>query len=187
MNNFPLIPLENLLYRPDVAALANVRLTKHRFWMAKNHRPGAAKLDAARPLIGSGTVANRPQLGPYSRVIDRGAVGGLIDGRSREGRFLRAYERSLTEHVGGAPSIVQRALISRAARLALHLELMDERSLAGNHEFTVHDHNHYVSWSNALGRLLARLGLQPAAAPQPSFEQVLSDIARRRAQPDDAA
>src|SRR5690348_15280845 len=87
--------------------------------------------------------------GPYSRVIDRGAVGGLIDGRSREGRFLRQYEAMLTEHCGGAPSIVQRALISRAARLALHLELMDERSLAGGHVFTTHDHQHYVAWSNA--------------------------------------
>jgi len=125
--------------------------------------------------------AGRGGLGPYSRVIDRGAVGGLIDGRSREGRFLRRYEQMLVEHCGGDPSIVQRALISRAARLALHLELMDERSLAGNHEFTVHDHNHYVSWSNALARLLARLGLQPAIAPDPSLQDVLADIARRRA------
>src|SRR5271168_3686027 len=90
---------------------------------------------AARPPLAAGTGTNRPGInGPYSRAIDRGAVGGLIDGRSREGRFLRAYERMLVEHCGGNPSIVQRALISRAARLALHLELMDERSLAGNHE-----------------------------------------------------
>jgi hypothetical protein len=121
-------------------------------------------------------------MGPYSRVIDRGAIGGRIDGRSREGRFLRHYEDSLTEHCGGHPSVVERCLISRAARLALHLELMDERSLTGNHEFTVHDHNHYVAWSNALARLLARLGLQPAVAPDnPSLHDVLRDIAARRA------
>src|SRR4051812_4062315 len=111
--------------------------------------------------------------GPYSRVIDRGAVGGLIDGRSREGRYLRAYERQLVEHVGGNPSIVQRALIQRAARLALHLELMDERSLAGDHIFTTHDHLHYVSWSNALARLLTRLKLHPAAEPQTSLAGLL--------------
>ena len=56
--------------------------------------------------------------------------------------------------------------IQRAARLALHLELMDERSLAGDHVFTTHDHLHYVSWSNSLARMLARLGLD-ATAPAP--------------------
>jgi len=153
-----------------------------------NHRPPAANSFAARRLVAAKNSSNRLQVGPYSRLIDRGAVGGLIDGRSREGRFLRAYERQLTEHVGGKPSIVQRALISRASRLALHLELMDERSLAGDHVFTTHDHLHYVSWSNSLTRLLARLGLTPAAAPQPTFEQALIDIARRRAaQSEDAA
>lgn len=140
---------------------------------------------AARPSTAAGSDADRAAIGPYSRVIDRGAVGRLIDGRSREGRFLRAYERQLIQHVGGSPSIVQRALISRAARLALHLELIDERSLAGNHQFTTHDHLDYVSWSNALARLLARLGLQPAASPSPTLNDVLADIARRRS--DEAA
>jgi hypothetical protein len=119
---------------------------------------------ADRSRIGARSAPGRGGLGPYSRAIDRGAVGGLIDGRSREGRFLRAYETMLTDHVGGSPSIVQRCMIQRAARIACHLELMDERSLAGDHVFTTHDHLHYVSWSNALARLLDRLGLQPAAA-----------------------
>ena len=61
---------------------------------------------------------------------------------------------------------------------------MDERSLAGDHEFTVHDHNHYVSWSNALARLLARLGLEAATSPPPTFDQVMSNIAVRRTQPE---
>src|SRR5437764_9565956 len=84
-----------------------------------------------RPNNGARSTAGRGTLGPYSRAIDRGAVGSAIDGRSREGRFLRTYEAMLVEHVGGKPSVVERALISRSARLALHLELMDERALAG--------------------------------------------------------
>jgi hypothetical protein len=131
-----------------------------------DHRPNA-----------SAPGPGRGGFGPYSRLIDRGAVGGAIDGRSREGRFLRAYERALTDHVGGDPSIVQRALISRAARLALHLELMDERSLAGDHVFTVHDHNHYVAWSNALARLLGGLGLKSAAVRPPSLDEHLAALA----------
>jgi len=84
---------------------------------------------------------------------------------------LRAYEAMLTEHVGGKVSIVQRALIHRAARLSLHLEIMDERSLAGDHVFTTHDHLHYVSWSNALARLLSRLGIEGAAQKPPSLAE----------------
>jgi hypothetical protein len=118
---------------------------------------------AARARNGNGLAAGKGGLGPYSRAIDRGAVGGAIDGRSREGRFLRQYEKQLLDHVGNNPSVTQRCLIQRAARLALHLELMDERSLAGDHVFTTHDHLHYVSWSNALARHLARLGLEPQA------------------------
>jgi len=132
------------------------------------------------------SIVGRRVLGPHSRVIDRGAVGGLIDGRSREGRFLRRYETMLLEHCGTRPSIVQKALCSRAARLALHLELMDERTLAGDHEFTTHDHMHYVSWSNALARLLARLGLEPAAATNTKPPSV-ADYWRQKTAGDEAA
>jgi hypothetical protein len=127
-------------------------------------------------------AVGRGEMGPYSRVIDRGAIGKAIDGRSREGRFLRSYENALIEHCGGQPSIVQRCLINRASRLALHVELMDERVLAGNHVLTMHDNQHYLAWSNALGRTLARLGLQPASATQPnaSLQDVMHDIAARR-------
>jgi hypothetical protein len=66
---------------------------------------------------------------------------------------------------------------------------MDERSLAGDHVFTTHDHLHYVSWSNALARLLARLGLQPPAEdPTAVFDrhmESLRSMAARRAEPED--
>ena len=78
-------------------------------------------------------LTNRPRrkreiVGPYSRLIDRGALGA-INGSSREGRYLRDYEKRLLAHVGGTPSVTQRALITRASRLALHLELLDQRAL----------------------------------------------------------
>jgi hypothetical protein len=129
-----------------------------------------------RPPVATGSAADRPGLGPHSRVIDLGAIGDIVDGRSREGRFLRSYEAMLVEHVGGRPSIVQRAMISRASRIALHLELMDARSLRDGHVFGPHDHNYYVSWSNALARLLARLGLEPPAARQLSAAEAMAAI-----------
>jgi hypothetical protein len=116
-------------------------------------------------------------LGPYSRSLDRGAMGDFIDGRSWEARFLKRYEKMLVKHVGGKPSLVQRALITRCARVALHLELMDQRSLRDGHVFGVHDHNYYVSWSNSLARLLARLGVGPPEEPA----LTIADIAAERA------
>jgi hypothetical protein len=52
-----------------------------------------------RARLSRGLSRRRDAIGPYSKLIDRGALGGAIDGRSREGRFLRAYERQLVEHL----------------------------------------------------------------------------------------
>jgi hypothetical protein len=171
-----------------LTVLANVRQTSWRFgdekpgqWSCKITQPSSLENHRLTKGWNKGRLGIT---GPHSRAIDRGALG-RIDGRSRAGRFLRQYEKQLTEHVGGSPTITQRAIISRAARVALHLELMDEKSLIDGHEFGKYDHNYYVSWSNSLARLLSRLGLQPTDAPAPSLQDVLSGIAARRAQPED--
>jgi hypothetical protein len=110
-----------------------------------------------------GRRANHPRgggIGPYSKPIDRGALGAKLSGRSREGRFLRAFERQLLDHLGHEPNTIERALIARASRVALHLELMDERSFVDGHRFGIHDHNYYVAWSNSFARLLGQLGMK---------------------------
>jgi hypothetical protein len=121
--------------------------------------------------------AKHSRIGPYSRAIDRGAVGWSIDGRSREGRFLRAYEAMLIAHVGGSPSAVQRALIGRAAKLALHCELMDEKALTAG-GMGERDARQYVCWSNALARSLSALGIKSASAAPERLADVLAS--RRR-------
>ncbi len=141
----------------------------------QNHHPTTADASANRPPA-AGRVY---RTGPYSRALERGAVGSL-NGNTAEAKFIKAYAAMLTEHVGGNPSIVQRALITRASRLACHLELMDQRSLGGDHAFTTHDYRHYIAASTSLARMLTRLGLQSPPTPQPSFEQVLADIANKR-------
>ncbi len=104
------------------------------------------------------------RVGPYS---SNGAVA-LIDGRSREAQYMKRARADLIAHVGGTPSAVQRNLIERAVRLMLGLELLDERLTHGQ-AFTAHDHNHYIAWSNALTRTLARLGMKgEARAPTPA-------------------
>jgi hypothetical protein len=107
-------------------------------------------------------------------------VGWSIDGRSREGRFLRAYERMLAEHVGGKPSHVQRELIRRCAGLALHLELQDERSMLAG-EMGDGMSRRYLAWSNTLSRTLRLLGLEGTKqATQPTIREVLASRAAAR-------
>jgi hypothetical protein len=147
------------------------------------------RLSASKALADRAPTDSRPgnhRTGPYSRALERGAVGGL-NGNSREAKFIKAYEAMLTGHCGGHPSPVQRQLIIRAARLACHLELWDERTIPAGGAVTATGHNHYIQWSNSLVRTIARLGIDPTAGSQPSLSDVLADIARRRAQPEDAA
>jgi len=125
-------------------------------------------------VVGPRSRPRGGQIGPYSKLIDRGAVGAAIDGRSREGRYLRAYEAMLVEHVGGRPSIIERAMIARAARVALHLELLDEKSLAESRPLTGHDMAWYAAWSNCLTRILGRLGLKTPDKPAPSLSDLLA-------------
>ena len=140
-----------------------------------NGHPGNTQAPSPRNRSAKASVT-----GPYSRLIDRGALGA-IDGSSREGRFLKAYEKMLIDHCGGNPSITQRALISRTARLALHLELMDERSLMNGREFGPTDHHFYVSWANALARHLDKLGLKRPAGygRNPDVDAILAEMDRR--------
>src|SRR5947207_15763774 len=100
-------------------------------------------LDVVRTGVKRRLQQRGGQIGPYSKLIDRGAIGGAIDGRSREGRFLRAFEAMLVEHLGHPPSITQRVIISRAARTALHLELLDEQSFGLGKPLTQHAYQHY--------------------------------------------
>jgi len=75
--------------------------------------------------------------------------------------------QELVGHVGGKPSVVERALIERAVQLSLQIELMQEK-FDRQTKHTDHDHYHYLSWSNALARTLGKLGLiraRPCIAP----------------------
>jgi hypothetical protein len=112
-------------------------------------------------------MANR--VGPYSRI------GPLakVDGRSREGRFLKSVRVELTEHVGGFPSATQRALIERAAWLSLRVAQLDAK-MARTEGFTDHDSRTYLAWTNSLTRCLRELGLKPVSAPARTLADIVS-------------
>jgi hypothetical protein len=71
-------------------------------------------------------IAPYPEVEPYCRVFSRGSLGE-IDGRSREGKFLRRIEADLVAQVGGSPTFAPSLLIRRAARSMLQLELLDAK------------------------------------------------------------
>jgi hypothetical protein len=113
----------------------------------------------------------RNRIGPYSR---RGALA-KIDGRSPEALLIKRVVADLNAHVGGQPSVTERSLILRAAWLSLRVAQLDEKIAAG--EFTDHDSNSYLAWSNSLVRVLALLGMKGAGERPPSLAEVLAQDA----------
>jgi len=110
------------------------------------------------------------RIGPYSNP---GSLAKL-DGRTREAALMRRVRADLVAHVGGSPNAAQRLLIERAVILSLRVAQIDARILAGG-VLTAHDNDHAIAWHNALRRTIAALGLEPAAAPQPTLADYLGN------------
>ncbi len=103
-----------------------------------------------------------PHIGPYSRTDALNAM----DKRTWQAKLLAKTRAELTAHVGGKPSAAQAALIDRCAWLTLYLAMLQHRTAEGV-AMNDHDARVYLSWSNALTKTLARIGLQgPEAAPK---------------------
>jgi hypothetical protein len=98
--------------------------------------------------------------------------GAVVDGRSAEARYLRDYEAALLEPIPN-PTVIQRALVVRAARLALHLEMMDTAALESGRGLSAKSVARYVAAANTLSRILARLG---AGASEAGSETSLADF-----------
>jgi hypothetical protein len=99
-----------------------------------------------------------------------------LDGRTRAARFLKDYRRSLIGHLGNMPSVTEKAVIERAAILALKCAQIDGKILNGAD--TECDSRTFLAWSNALTRLLERhLGLKGPKVAPPSLAQVLGEDA----------
>jgi len=120
----------------------------------------------------------RRQLGPYSRTLQRGAIGSIaVDGRSERGRFIRALEKELVEHVGGKPSIAQRLLIDNIVRQRLQLDLLGER-LASGANWTPHDGRTFAALQNSFRLSLRELGLEPTKPKPATITEIMA--ARQR-------
>lgn len=116
-------------------------------------------------------------LGPHSKSLSRGAVGDTIDGRSREGRFLRQAEAELVAQLGREASFGERLLIRRIARAMLQLEKFDEKLSAGG-DFTSHDARAFSALGNQIRLGLRDLGLKPVKAAPPTLAEVVARHAK---------
>ncbi len=123
--------------------------------------------------------ANGGLIKPYCKAITRGSLGSDLDGRSREGKFVRRIEAELVDQLGGSPTFSQMLAVRRIARLMLQAESFDRKMATGN--WTAHDSRTAAGINNAVLKALKDVGLKgrvEKAAP-PS----LADIAKRHAKP----
>jgi hypothetical protein len=115
--------------------------------------------------------AGRRGVRPHCRALSRGVIGDAIDGRSKEGKFLRRCEAELVAHVDGSPSFAQKLLIRRAARAMLRLELLDAKMASGS--WTDHDARTFGGLNNALRLALRELGVRETKPkPIPTIAEI---------------
>ena len=112
-----------------------------------------------------------PQIGHYSRP----SALSKLDGRTKEAKLVRETREALINHLGGAPSVTQSAMIERAVQLTLRVAAMD-RKFAKSGEMTEHDSRTYLAWSASLARVMRDLGLKatPAQSPRTTLSHYLA-------------
>jgi hypothetical protein len=113
-------------------------------------------------------MGNIESIGAYSRAHRLAKV----DGRTKVAKLICDTRSALFEHVCGAPSATQRALIERVVWLTVKCSQIDAKIVAGAD--TEYDGKSYLAWSNALRRALRDLGMAPRAARPPSLAELLS-------------
>ena len=103
-----------------------------------------------------------PTLSPYFQP----STLAKLDGRTRESRLMRRLRADLAAHVGGQPSATQRVLIERAVQLSLQVALMEAKPT-----LTDHDGRQYITWTNALTRLMRQMGMKGVAEQPKSLAE----------------
>lgn len=99
----------------------------------------------------------------------------MLDGRTREAALVRKTRADLLAHLKN-PSVVQSALVERAAWLTLRLNLMEAR-LAGEEAMSDHAARQYIALSNSLRRVLDAIGIQPAKTAPRTIADIMAGAA----------
>ena len=129
--------------------------------------------------IAMASPAKPRRLGVYSRTLERGAIGASISGKSREGRYLRAFEAKILAQMGPETTFLTKITASRLAKVALRLELFDEKIVSGE-GLTDHDGRVYNALHNSFRLLVRELGLKATLSPAGGALRSLRDYTRRQ-------
>ncbi len=113
-------------------------------------------------------VRRAHRIGAYSG----GSALIRVDRRTREGRFLQAVHRELTEQVGGEPTAAEQLLIKLATLKALRVALMAD-SIMTREAIDERADRQFLAWANSLRRDLDVLGISRRAKTSPRLAEIL--------------
>jgi hypothetical protein len=122
-----------------------------------------------------------PQIAPYSRS----AALAKLDQRTKEARLIRETRAELLAHVGGNPSVTQRALIEQLVQIKLRLAVMD-RKFCQTGAQTDHDSRTYLAWANTYARSLRQLGMEGVKQRGPTLTEHFAARTAQSAEGNDA-
>jgi hypothetical protein len=103
-----------------------------------------------------------------------------LHGLSAPRQAALKLKRDLIVHCGGAPSVVQLALIDTLCALKVKIEVFDRRFIESG-GMSAHDRREYLSFVNSYGRLMRQLGTKAVAPRGPSLAEYLAEKAAKPA------
>ena len=95
-----------------------------------------------------------------------------LDLRTREGKFLQAVHRELTEQVGEAPTAAEQILIKLATLKVLRVSLMAD-AIMSSEAIDERRDRQFLAWANSLRRDLDVLGITRRAKSSPRLAELL--------------
>lgn len=134
---------------------------------------GNAAMDAMSVTVPADLAPSRPVSRQATEASGNPPPPRRIHGLRRERQDAERFRQSLIRHVGGEPTVTQRALIDTLAALKLKLNVFDARFIEEG-GMSPHARREYLAFVNSFGRLLARLGLKAAPPPVPTLAELLA-------------
>jgi hypothetical protein len=113
--------------------------------------------------------ASSPRKRRETAKFNAKTFGVHVDGRSRAAMAMRRFHADLVAHVGGNPSVAQRALITSLCQVRLRLLALDQ-SFATKGHMTETESKHYRGWTQTFHSGLRELGLEAAPPPKQRWQ-----------------
>lgn len=120
-------------------------------------------------------LKRKPRVRQTRAEENRRPLGTALNAHSRDYKVLVKARRDLAASIGTELTPVQALLVEQAAQLRLRLVQADNQVVAGQ-PMTAVESKHYCALSNAMTRVLLRLGLDEKAQKKPSRDPSVPDL-----------